>query len=50
MKMSEEQQIEEIVQVLYNYEDALSDGYEYYATDVNEVLKSIAKEILEMLE
>ena len=44
--MDQEDKIHQIIEILFNYEDKLSDGYEYYSGNVYEILQTIAKNIL----
>jgi len=48
-----ERQIEAVVETLENNEDRLTDGYDHYCgyedDDVKEVLREIAKEVIENL-
>jgi len=48
--MENDDRIHEIIEILFKYEHKLSDGYEYYSTNVYETLLIIAKSILESLE
>lgn len=48
--MDEEDRIHQIFEILFKYEHKLSDGYEYYSDNVYEILRTIAKNILETIE
>jgi len=48
----EEENVKEIVKILYDYEGMLSDGYEFYAgkNDVDKLLREIALDILKSVK
>ena len=41
---------DDIIKILKEHEDDLSDGYGYYSSDVNETLGKIADEILKSVK
>ena len=45
MSKKYEQTMENIIAIIEDYEEQLSDGFEYYCNDVNTVLTNIAKRI-----